>query len=255
MRDVRFRVLALLFAAAWLVLPGFGLIDLSVTWTPGWPVVLEAGWGLLFTVLVGGAFLAIVVVPRRAAPAVVQLLVVAAALAVSAAIALEGPAFALAAAVALEALIFLNVPERERIWPTPLVVWRPLALVAALGIIPWCVYARQMYASNRQDLADDITIGVDHYAVQGAAALSLAALVVLAALWPRGRRFIGVCVGVVGAYLGLVSFAWQGSPAAYSRAWSLLSIAWAAVVALLACLAPPASDRQRKSSPGTAPGM
>ena len=40
------RVLAVLFALTWLVLPGFGLIDLSVTWDPDWPVVLEASWGV-----------------------------------------------------------------------------------------------------------------------------------------------------------------------------------------------------------------
>ena len=40
----------------WIVLPGFGAIDLSVTWSPDWPQVLEAGWGLQFTVLVGAPF-------------------------------------------------------------------------------------------------------------------------------------------------------------------------------------------------------
>ena len=59
------RVLAAFFALTWLVLPGFGLIDLSVTWDPDWPVVLEASWGVFMTVLVGGSFLA---ARRRPAP-------------------------------------------------------------------------------------------------------------------------------------------------------------------------------------------
>ena len=42
MRLLAVRVLAVLFALTWLVLPGFGLIDLSVSWDPDWPVVLEA---------------------------------------------------------------------------------------------------------------------------------------------------------------------------------------------------------------------
>ena len=71
------RVLAVLCALTWLVLPGFGLIDLSVTWDPDWPVVLEASWGLFMTVLVGGSFLAVAVRPSRAAPATVTLLVAA----------------------------------------------------------------------------------------------------------------------------------------------------------------------------------
>jgi hypothetical protein len=36
------RLLAVLWALSWWVFPGFGVIDLSVTWDPGWPVVLEA---------------------------------------------------------------------------------------------------------------------------------------------------------------------------------------------------------------------
>jgi hypothetical protein len=30
-------VVAAVFAAGWIVFPGFGLIDLSVTWSAGWP--------------------------------------------------------------------------------------------------------------------------------------------------------------------------------------------------------------------------
>jgi hypothetical protein len=45
------RTAAVLFALTWLVFPGFGLADLMVTSNASWPVVLEAGWGLLFTVL------------------------------------------------------------------------------------------------------------------------------------------------------------------------------------------------------------
>jgi hypothetical protein len=69
------RVLAAFFALTWLVLPGFGLIDLSVTWDTDWHVVLEAGWGVFMTVLVGGSFLAATVAPYRTAPAEAVLLV------------------------------------------------------------------------------------------------------------------------------------------------------------------------------------
>src|SRR6185312_14076347 len=69
------RLLAVLFALTWLVFPGFGLIDLSVSWDEDWPVVLEAGWGAVMTVLVGGSFLAVAVRPTRTAPALAMLLV------------------------------------------------------------------------------------------------------------------------------------------------------------------------------------
>jgi hypothetical protein len=243
MQDLGFRGVAVLFALSWLIFPGFGLIDLSTTWDPGWPVVLEAGWGLLFTVFVGGAFAALAIRPRHG-PAVVQLIVVAVALAVSAATGLEGGVLVLAVVIAVEALVFLAVPHRESIRPTPIEIWRPLGLVAALGIAPWCLYARQLYEANRTGIPADVTIGIDHYAVQGATALGIATLAVLAACWPRGRRFTGVSAGLVAAYLGLVSFAWPGTPAAYHGLWSILSVVWGLVVAALATVPPSARAAQ-----------
>jgi hypothetical protein len=67
------RVVAASSAVTWLFLPGFGLIDLSVTWDPDWAVVLEASWATTMCVLVGGSFLALAVAPRRPAPALVTL--------------------------------------------------------------------------------------------------------------------------------------------------------------------------------------
>jgi hypothetical protein len=58
--EVKGRLAGALFAASWAVLPGFGVIDLSVTVQPTgeWlgRVPLNAGWGLLTTVLLGSAF-------------------------------------------------------------------------------------------------------------------------------------------------------------------------------------------------------
>src|SRR6185436_16809545 len=90
MRPLLARVLAALFAAAWIVFPGFGAVDLSVTWSSDWPQVLEAGWGLFFTLLVGAAFVALAFRPCSAAP-VAQLAVAALALAVSVVAGREAP--------------------------------------------------------------------------------------------------------------------------------------------------------------------
>ena len=58
----------------WFVFPGFGLIDLSVTWDPEWPQVLEAGWGLYMTLLVGVPFTVMAIRGRvYLQPAVAQL--------------------------------------------------------------------------------------------------------------------------------------------------------------------------------------
>ena len=131
------RGLAALWALTWWLFPGFGVVDLGVTWDPGWPVVLEATWGVFMTVLVGGAFAAVAVWPRRTAPAEVTL------------------------------------------------------AVCATG---W----------------------------------------LLAALWPRGRRYLGISVGLCAGYVGLVSYAFPGTWAGFAPAWSVLAIAWAGVVATLA---------------------
>jgi hypothetical protein len=85
------RVLASFCALTWLVFPGFGLVDLSVTWDPDWPVVLEASWGVIMSVLVGGSFLAVAVRPRRTAPAEVTVLITLTAWLVAAVAGLEWP--------------------------------------------------------------------------------------------------------------------------------------------------------------------
>src|SRR5688500_8558412 len=136
------RVLAAFFALTWLVLPGFGLIDLSVTWDPGWPVVLEASWGVFMTVLVGGAFLALAVRPTRAAPATVTLLIAFAALLLSAALGLELPLLGYVGFLAVQlALLLWLLPARESVRPTGWSPWIPLAVVGGLGLVPWLVHA------------------------------------------------------------------------------------------------------------------
>ena len=70
----------------------------------------------------------------------------------------------------------------------------------------------------------DVTMGVDHYAVQGAFALALPALALLAAVWPRGRRYLGIGVGLCAGYVGLVSFAFPGTWAGVPELESALCI-------------------------------
>ena len=45
MQVAALRAIAGLFALSWIVVPGFGAIDLAVTWSSDWLQVLEAGWG------------------------------------------------------------------------------------------------------------------------------------------------------------------------------------------------------------------
>jgi hypothetical protein len=249
------RVAAVVFALTWLIYPGFGLIDLSVTWDPGWAVGLEAGWGLLFTVLVAAAFVRIAVRPRQPGPAVVQLLCVAAALAVSAAASLEWALVLVALAVAAEALAVALLVRGGPLTAGGVRVDRPLAVLAGLAALPWLAYANAMYAANRVGLPEDISIGIDHYAVQGAVGLALVVLSGLAAGRPRGRRFVGAGVGLVAAYLGLVCLAWPGTPGGLGPVWSVLSMAWGVAFGTLALVRGTAADALlvADAQPGGAP--
>jgi len=227
------RVLAVLFAASWLVLPGFGLIDLSVTWNSAWPQVLEAGWGLFATVIVGAAFVLVAVSPRRSVPGVSQLVVATVSLAISAVLAKEGGLFALVVLLALQTAIVSGLLGRTRELGNDLSVVRSpgisrsLLLLAAAGAAPWLSYTLHLWRLNREARPDsDITLGIDHYSVQGALALSLAVLPLVAALRENVRPFVPACAGVAAFYLGLVSLAWPSSPAALGSAWSAVAMAW-----------------------------
>ena len=238
MRLTAVRVLAVLFALTWLWFPGFGLIDLSVTWDPDWPVVLEATWGVFMTVLVGGSFLAVAVAPQRTAPAEATLLVTLVTWLVAVVAGFEWPLLFFVGVLVVQAgVLAALLPDRERLRPLPVAVSRPLLVVAALGIVPWLLHALEVFSDNRRgagEIIGDVTMGVDHYAVQGALALALPALAVLAAVWPRGRRHLGTGVGVCAFYVGLVAYAFPTTWAGLELGWSVISMVWALAVAALA---------------------
>jgi hypothetical protein len=233
-RALLLRALASLFAFGWIVLPGFGAIDLSVTWDPEWAQVLEAGWGLYFTVIVGVPFVVTAVRPSASRPGVVQLAVATAVLAISALVALEIGALVLAAMLGLETAVVARLARHE--WPSGRAadVSRLLGVLSAVGALPWLAYALDMWALNRRNLPDaDITNSVDHYSVQGGVGLALAILPALAAVRPGLRQLVPACAGVVSAYLGLVSYAWPDAEGGFSRSWSVGAMAWGvALVAL-----------------------
>lgn len=236
--EILLRVLAGVFALSWLGLPGFGLIDLSVTLSPdpSWQGVLEAGWGLYVTAFVGVPFVAIAIRGRsRAAPAVAALYVATMALICSAVVALEVPALVLAMVLGLETVIVTGAPSRQVTRFPMRLTWQPLVIPLVLGLVPWLLYAWSMWNLNRQSRPErDITIGVDHYAVQGAYALATLMLVALAVLWPAGRVFLALIAGVAAVYLGVVSWFWYPTPGAFDRTWSGLCAVWGLAVTVLA---------------------
>jgi hypothetical protein len=234
------RIVAVLCALTWLVFPGFGLIDLSVTWDPDWPVVLEAGWGSFMTLLVGGSFLTLAVRPHRSGPPLVALGVALATLLAAVVAGLEPQLLRYVAVLVVEAAaVVALLPERERLRPLRLAPSWPLLALAGAGAVPWLVCALRMFQANRNGagvLLGDVTDGVDHCSVQGALALAMVALPLLAAGWPRGRRHLGTGAGLSAAYLGLVSCASPGTFAGFGPLGSVLCLAWGTAVALVAAV-------------------
>ena len=236
MRRAIGRILACVFALVWLV-PGFGAIDLTVTWDPEWPQVLEAGWGVFFTFLVAAPFVLVAVRPGAARPAVVQLAVATAALAVSAPLANEAGVAALAAVLAVETALVAGLLGLGWDLRRARDVSVPLLALGAVGAGPWLAYAFQMWAANREARFDsDVTNGVDHYSVQGALGLALAALPLLPGVRADLRRLVPACCGVAAAYLGLVSYAWPDAAGGFGRAWSVAAMAWGAVLVAAAAV-------------------
>jgi len=241
------RVLAGFFALSWYTFPGFGLIDLTVTWNAEWPQALEAGWGLYMTLFVGVPFTVIAVRGRAfLQAAVAQLYVAVGALIVSAIVSTEWPLVLWALVIALETMIVAGLPSPRRCnlsaRPTKL-----LMVPLVLGAIPWMVYAVAMWDLNRQDRPDaDITVGIDHYSVQGAYGLALLGLVTLAALWPAARLLAATCAGLSAVYLGVVSWAWHPTQGSFNQTWSVLCALWGLVVILLAVLTRPRRSRSER---------
>ncbi len=206
------RCLAGIYALLWLI-PGFAIIDLTVTWNTSWPVMLEGGWGLLFGALVAAPFAALALEPERSA-AILQLIVVCLAIELAAALSLAWEAAVLGAVLAAQIVsIILGGPLRPLGSPRLSI---PLLVVAAVG--------------NRPN--SDTTLGVDHYSVQGALALALVGLTLLAGVWPRRLWPAAFGVAVSAAYLGVVSVAHRGTPAGFSTTWSWAAVAWGTAVAV-----------------------
>jgi len=228
-RRIVVRCLAGIYALLWLI-PGFAIIDLTVTWNTSWPVMLEGGWGLLFGALVAAPFAALALEPERSA-AILQLIVVCLAIELAAALSLAWEAAVLGAVLAAQIVsIILGGPLRPLGSPRLSI---PLLVVAAVGNGPWIGYALEMFAADRGNRPNsDTTLGVDHYSVQGALALALVGLTLLAGVWPRRLWPAAFGVAVSAAYLGVVSVAHRGTPAGFSTTWSWAAVAWGTAVAV-----------------------
>lgn len=238
------------FTLSWWVLPAMGVIDLTVTWDEDWPVVLEAGWGMVMTVGLGLPFLLAAVQPSLARPALVQVYVVSAALLAGAALGLEPQTWWIFAMLVIEVPFLRQLAGREPARRKG--GHRPLLVLGALSALAWVPYAWTMAEANRQTLPDsDITNDVDHFAVQAALGIALVLLPVAGALWSPGRRLFATSTALMAGYLGLVSFNWPGQLGGVSPTWSVVTMIWAAAI-LVAGWLPTAPAEVTPASPRSA---
>lgn len=240
------RIVAGFFAVLW-ALFGFGLVDLAVTIAPDdlWrPVaLLDGGWGLFVTAFIVAGLVLVTLRPVWATEIAGQLAGVAVVIAISAVIASEYTVWWMLAALLLPAgaLAGLAATGRRRgsvavARPEPVTRWARFAYLALFAVAtPWLGYASEMYLANRQDrLPQEITNNVDHWAIQGAFAVTLVGFVALAVFRAQLHRFNAARAGVCAVYFGVCALRFPDSAGALPATWATLAVIWGVALILVA---------------------
>lgn len=188
--------------------PSFGIIDLMALLgldnpDDTWDVPLGASWGTLFTVILVGSYVWIALRPQRAAPALAQLSIVAFSLAVSSLAGLDGRPLWLAGPVALSVGLFAWLAPDESVrnvrgWSLH---W-PYVVLAVAGLAIWLPYAILALQRSREQASGDITLGIDHWPVQGAVGLTIVLSAVGLGVWTPGRPLLRVTVSLSATLIG-----------------------------------------------------
>jgi hypothetical protein len=228
----------------------FGLIDLIDGYTgyvdQARNQVLDAGWGLVFGVIVPLGLLAQLRRPERRIAGIQQTAVVAFTLAVAGVAGGEWWYLALAAGIsgACAALLALH-PARRTLLARGRQLEPVLLALAAVAAIPCLVYAWRMASAQRRDLppADAVSNGLHHWTVMAALALLVLLLVVLAALRTSGWRIPAISASIAAGAWAISCLLAPGSAAGSNgHAWAWAALLWA-VVALTATLWPRTRER------------
>ncbi|WP_199423388.1 hypothetical protein [Actinotalea solisilvae] len=198
--------------------------------------LVETGWGLLYTVLLGVPTIALAIRPRAAGPAL-QVLTCAGAIVLAALVSTDlGQLVPAGLAVALVA----GVRALVRAAPGELrdAVGRPargdrrttaLAALAVIAVVPTLVHLVDMAQAYREDRYPvDITQFLNHWPIQGAFAVAVVGLVALAAV--TGRRTPAVTAGVSAAWFGVVSVLFADQAGGFGRVGGAVAVVWGVAV-------------------------
>lgn len=253
------KAVALLLAVASLTI-NFGVADLVDGYTgfvdQARNQVLDAGWGLVFGVILPVALLAQLRRPERRIAGIQQTAIVAFALATAGVLGGTWSYVALAGgiAAACSVLLALHPARRTFLARGPRRESSMLAL-ATVGVVPALVYAWRMASAQRRDLApaDAVSNGLHHWTVMAALGLLVILLVLLAALRTSGWRIPALSASIAAAGWAISCLLAPPSAAgSEGHAWAWAVLGWAVVV--LAAGVRPQARAQAVAEPGPAPG-
>lgn len=211
--------------------------------------LIETGWGLLYTVLLGVPTIALVARPLSR-PAPLQVLAVAASLAVmSVATSDLGHLVPAGIAVLLVAAVRLlaggPVSPWRGAWCRPRRQDAVAVVLVGLAVVPAVLYAADMARATREDRYPvDITQLLNHWPAQGAWALAVVAVAALSVVLAQGRM-AAWCASVSAVWLGVVSVLHPDHSGSIG-AWG----GWAAVVWGVALLLASEVSARGRRGPG-----
>ena len=242
-------MVALVVALASLTI-NFGLIDLIDGYTgyvdQARNQVLDAGWGLVFGVILPLGLLAQLRRPERRIAGIQQTAVVAFALAVAGTAGGEWWYLALAAGITVACVALLALhPARRTLLSRERHLDPVLFALATVAATPCLVYAWRMASAQRRDLppADAVSNGLHHWTVMTALSLLVLLLVVLAALRTTGWRIPAISASTAAGAWAISCLLAPGSAAgSKGHAWAWAALGWG-VVTLTATLWPRTRER------------
>ena len=252
------RVFAAVCALFWGIF-FFGLIDLLVVFLPldddfYEQYLLEAGWGVLFFVLVTVPLISVAFVPHVTSP-VTQVALAGCAVGAAAVITLTGAQLLPAAGLLLTAAVLYLLRSRSVETPSeagsaPVAraarpdIFTLLLTGAAAVMLLW--FVADVSADVRAGLRpnDDISAGLSHWPMQVAVALAILATAGLTLLRQPGWQVSAWTVTVGAAWMGVLSVIYPH----HAGSFGILGGTAAAIWSILFALATLRSSRQRQPS-------
>ena len=243
------KAVALVVALASLTID-YGLIDLIDGYSgyidQARNQVLDAGWGLVFGVVIPFGLLAQLRRPERRIAGIQQVAVVALALGMAGVAGEAWRYVALAAGVAgVGALLVALHPARATFLARGQHLDVVMLVLVAVAAVPSLGYAWRMASAQRHNLppADAVSNGLHHWSVMTALALLVPLLVLLAAARTMGWRIPAISASIAAGGWAISCLLAPDSPAgSEGHRWGWAVLVWA-VVTFTATLWPRTRDR------------